>query len=93
MEPQLNVQVNLLERGTYKNLADLKQQIMLFGKQLFNGEEKYSEEEDLGEEEDLKDDDDDFAEETDDSIDLEDAEELENTDPDDWEDEAIDPTR
>ena len=52
METQLNLQVDLLERGTYQNLADLKEQIMLFAKQLFNDEDDELEQEELAEDED-----------------------------------------
>ena len=56
METQLNLQVDLSERGTYQNLADFKEQIMLFAKQLFNGDELEEEDEELQSEADLEDD-------------------------------------
>ena len=56
METQLKLQVDLLERGTYQNLADLKEQIMLFAQQIFNGDELEEEDEELQSEADLEDD-------------------------------------
>jgi len=56
METQLNLQVDLSERGTYQNLADLKEQIMLFAQQIFNGDELEEEDEELQGETDLEED-------------------------------------
>ncbi|MBC7695196.1 MAG: hypothetical protein H7141_07100 [Burkholderiales bacterium] len=56
METQLKLQVDLLERGTYQNLADLKEQIMLFAKEIFNGDELKEQNEELQSEADLEDD-------------------------------------
>ena len=56
METQLKLQVDLLERGTYQNLADLKEQIMLFAQQIFNGDELEEEDEELQSEADLEND-------------------------------------
>ena len=56
METQLNLQVDLSERGIYQNLADLKEQIMLFAQQIFNGDELEEEDEELQSEADLEDD-------------------------------------
>ena len=56
METQLNLQVDLSERGNYQNLANLKEQIMFFAQQIFNGNELEEEDEELQSEADLEDD-------------------------------------